>query len=145
MRSVYFPRAYKTIAPRDESKDVASLWFSRPDPGRPFMAEILVLPVGSRRAPSNWGRAVAFLQFLARELIGLAVGAFVEDVFCVDRSAVCQSGFCDFERFCAIVGFATSDKKDHPTCARTVLLGAEVQLPEHEILAAPRADRTEGI
>ena len=38
-------------------------------------------PFGSRMGPSNWGRVVTFLQFLSRELLLVATGTFVCDVF----------------------------------------------------------------
>ena len=90
-------------------------------------------PFGSRRAPANWGRGVAFLQFLARKLLSLIVGAYVEDVFCSEFCAIAKSGFWAPKRLCALLGFNTSDRKDQRPSTRMHLLGAEVSRFDNSI------------
>ena len=132
---------YKAISIHYAPGDVASVCFSFPEAGGPLNSRILAQPFGSRHAPANWTRVVAFLQFLAIELLFLAVVAFLDDVICAERNAVFQSGFWAFKRLCAILGFATSCKNDQPPCAIMVLLGDDIQLPGHGIRASPMADR----
>ena len=61
--SVDSPRAYKTIALRPDSADTAYICFANPNGNLPYKSRILAQPFGSRRAPSNWGRLVTFIQF----------------------------------------------------------------------------------
>ena len=126
--SVDFSHAYKTIALHPSSADADHICFLNPSDNRPCKCRILVQPFGSRRAPANWGRVVTFLQFLARTLLSLVVGAYVDDVFCSEGRVLVRSGFWAFKRLCAILGFNTSDRKDQPPSASTHLLGAEVSI-----------------
>ena len=130
-RSVDFPHAYKTIALHSPSSEVANICFLNPVDDRPYKFRILAQPFGSRRAPANWGRVVTSLQFLARRLLSLVVGAYVDDVFCSESSFLAKSRFWAFKRLCALLGFITSDRKDQPPSAKMHLLGADVTLLEH--------------
>ena len=91
-----------------------------------YKARVLVQPFRSRRDPANWGRVVTFLQFAAGELLQVATGAFVDDVFCVEEHRLAMSGFPAFKQLCEIIGAPTSNKKDRPPAAWMVLLGADV-------------------
>ena len=44
------------------------------------------------KGPYNWGRVVPFPQFPPMELILIATGAFVDDVFCAESSKSAMSG-----------------------------------------------------
>ena len=117
-RCVDFPNEYKTIALREASNDAATVCYINPEDNKPYKARILVQPFGSRRAPANWGRVVTFIQFIAREILSLAVAAFVDDVFCDEPASAQTSGFWAFKRLSGLIGFFTSDKKDQrPTTA----------------------------
>ena len=131
--SVDFSHAYKTIALHPSSADAAHICFLNPVDNQPYKCRILVQPFGSRRAPANWGRVVTFLQFLARKLLSLIVGAYVDDVFCTEGRAIAKSGFWAFKRLCALLGFNTSDKKDQRPSTQMHLLGAEVTLFDYSI------------
>ena len=132
-RSVDFPHAYKTIAIRPSSSEAAHICFLNPVDNRPYKCRILAQSFGSRRAPANWGRVVSFLQFLARMLLSLAVGAYVDDVFCSESRFLAKSGFWAFERLCSLLGFNTSDRKDQIPSACMHLLGAEVTLLKNAV------------
>ena len=95
---VDFSHAYKTIATHPSSAEAAHICFLNPAGNWPYKCRMLAQPFRSRRAPSNWGRVVAFLQFLARVLLSLAVGAYVEDAFCSDSNYLVRSGFWAFRR-----------------------------------------------
>ena len=110
---------------------------------RPYKSRILAQPFGSRRAPSNWGRVVSFLQFLARMLLSLAVGACVDDVFFFESSLLVRSGFRAFKRLCALLGFATSGRKGQKHSTKTHLLGAEVTLMGQAIRTSTTAERAQ--
>ena len=126
--SVDFAHAYKTIALHPSSSEVSNIRFLNPADDRAYKCRILAQPFGSRRAPANWGRVVTFLQFLARRLLSLVVGAYVDDVFCAESIYLAKSGFWAPKRLCALLGFVTSDRKDQPPSAKMHLLGAEVTL-----------------
>ena len=98
LRSVDCPHAYKTIAQRPSSSEAAHICFLNPVDNRPYESRILAQPFGSRRAPANWGRGVTFLQFLARRLLPLVMGAYVDDVFCSESNYMAKSGFRVFKR-----------------------------------------------
>ena len=83
-----FHNDYKTISLHMDSRDAAHICSAHPVTNKPYTAEILVQPAGSRRDPSNWGRVVTFIQFIARELLTLVVGDFVDDVFCAEPMCV---------------------------------------------------------
>ena len=91
-RPVDFSHAYKTIALHPGSADASYSLFANPNHDRPYKSRIPVHPFGSRRAPANWGRVVAFIQFVALKLICHAVGAFAYDVYCAEDRAVASSG-----------------------------------------------------
>ena len=97
-RSVDFPHAYKTIALRPFSAEASRICFLNPVDNRPYKCRILAQPFGSRMALANWGRVVTFLQFLARMLLSIAVGEYVDDVFGSESSFLAKSGFWAFGR-----------------------------------------------
>ena len=131
MWSLDFPNAYKTIGLNETSKEVAHICFINPTDKRPYKARALVQPFGSRRAPANWGIVVTFLQFVASELLQVATGAFVDDVFCVESHRLAMSGFWAFKQLCEIIGFPTSPKKDKPPSTEMVLLGGGYIITRH--------------
>ena len=141
--SVDFPHAYKTIALHPSSSEVANICFLNPVDNQPYKCQILVQPFGSRRAPANWGRVVTFLQFLARRLLSLVVGAYVDDVFCSEGGFLAKSGFWAFKRLCAILGLITSDRKDQPPSTSMHLLGAEVTLLKQAIRTSATTERAQ--
>ena len=141
--SVDFSHAYKTIALDPSSSEAANICFLNPVDSRPFKSKILVQPFGSRRDPANWGRVVSLLQFLARRLLSLVVGAYVDDVFCSESSLLVRSGFWAFKRLCALLGFVTSDRKDQRPSMKMHLLGAEVTLLEQAIRTSATTERTQ--
>ena len=126
--SVDFPHAYKTIALHPSSTEAAQICFLNHVDNRPCKCRILAQPFGSRRAPANWGRMVTFLQFSVRDLLSLAAGAYVVDVFFSESKVLARSGFWAFKRLCALLGFNTSGRKGQPPSASMHLLGAEVSL-----------------
>ena len=140
--SVDFSLAYKTIALHPSSSEVANICFLNPADYRPYKCRILVQPFGSRRAPANWGRVVTFPQFLARRLLSLVVGAYVDDVFCSESSYLAKSGFWASKRLCALLGFVTSDRKGQPPSAKMHLLGAEVTLLKQAIQTNETVERS---
>ena len=75
--SVDFPNAYKAIGLHESSLEAATICLVDPGTNVPHKARILVQPFGSRRAPANWGRVVTFIQFPAKELQALTVGALL--------------------------------------------------------------------
>ena len=125
-RSVDSPDAYKTSALRHSSAEDANICFLNPVDNRPYKCGIPAQPTGSRRAPANWGRVVAFLQFLARVLLPLAVGAYADCVFFPDGSLIAKSGFWAPKRLPALLGFNTSDRKGQipSACIRLLVSGA---------------------
>ena len=72
--SVDPPRAYKTIAIRPSSSEADRICFLDHVDNRPYKCRILARPLGSRRAPANWGRVATALQFSARRLLPLRSG-----------------------------------------------------------------------
>ena len=126
--SLAFSHAYKAIALRPNSAVAAHIFLINHAGNRPYTARILVQPFGSMRAPANWGLAVTFIQFVARKLIYLDVGAFAGDVYCAENVRIVNAGFWAFKQLCRLVGFNTSDKKDHAPSGDISLLGAEVYL-----------------
>ena len=104
MWSVDFSNAYKTIGLNKASREAAHICFTNPTSGRPYKARVLVQPFGSRRAPANWGRVVTFLQFVARELLLVNTGAFVDDAFGVKEDRIATSGFLLFKQLCDLIG-----------------------------------------
>ena len=139
--SVDFPRAYKTIALHPSSSEDAYISFLNTIDNRPYKSRILAQPFGSCRAPANWVRVATFLQFLARVLLSLAVGAYVEDVYCSESNYSAKSGFWDFKRMCSLLGPNASGSKDQPHSAAMHLLGAEVALLKNAIRTRATDDR----
>ena len=126
--SLYFSHAYKTIAIHPGSAEASYICIINPANNRPYTARILAQPFGSRRSPANWGRVVTSIQFVARKLLRLAVGAFDGDVYCADDAKIDNSGFCDSEHLRRLHGCITSDKQDQKPAMGLTLLGAEVSL-----------------
>ena len=93
------------------SPDAAHICCLNPIDNRPYMCRISAQPFGSRLAPANWGSAVTPLQFSARMLLPLAVGAYVGDVFCAESSFRAKSGFWATGRLPALLGSNSSDRK----------------------------------
>ena len=99
-RSVDFPNDYKTIGLRESPLGASAVCF--------------VQPFGISRSPENWGIVVTFIQFIAKELPTLTVGAFAGDVYCAEPTHLATRGFWDLKRLAGLLGFPTSDKKDQP-------------------------------
>ena len=114
-----------------------------PTGDRPYKARALVQPFGIRRAPENWGRVVTFSQLVASEALGLATGAFADDVFCAESHRIATSGFRASKQLCALVGPPTSPKKDQIPTTNMVLLVADVALRNTRVRAQIRSDRAE--
>ena len=139
--SVDFSNAYKTIGLHESSVGAATVCFVNPTTNAPYKARILVQPFGSRRAPANWGRVVAFIQFLASELLTLTVGTFAGDVYCAEPASLAQSGFWAFKQLAGLLGFPTSDRKYQPPSKDIVLLGATISIGSDSFGAAARPGR----
>ena len=133
----------QTIGLDEASEDSAHICFINPANNRPYKALVLVQPFGSRRAPSNWGRVVTFLEFVAGEILHVATGSFVDDVFCVESHRLAMSGFWAFKQLCELIGFPMSLKKDQPPSDGVVLLGADGSLRETHVQAQVREGRKE--
>ena len=71
------------------------------------------------------------------------VGAYVDDVFCSESSLLVRSGFRAFKRLCALLGFATSDRKGQKHSKKMHLLGADVTLLEQAIRTSTTAGRAQ--
>ena len=84
---------------------------------------------------------MTFIQYIAKELLALTVGAFVDDVYCAEPVGTAMSGFWAFKRLTALLGFPTSDKKDQPPNNELVLLGALIELKGDAFCAMARPDR----
>ena len=67
------------------------------------------------RAPANWGRVGAFIQFDTIKLFFPAVGAFVGDIYCAEVAEVANSSPRTSNQLCRLVDSKTSDKKDKKT------------------------------
>ena len=139
--SVDFSNAYKTSGLHDESKKAATVCFARPSDNKPFKAQILAQPFGSKRAPANWGRVVTFVQFLARTLLSLVVAAYVDDIFCCEPITTCRSGFWAFKALTKLIGFPTADRKDQEPSEDLYLLGAAVSIDSVSIRAEACPER----
>ena len=136
--SADFANAYKTIGLREPPNDASAVCFVNPHTNAPHKACISVQPFGSSRAPANWGRVVTFIQFLAKELLPLTAGAFVDAVYCAEPTSVAASGFWDFKRLAGLLGFPTPDKKDRPPSTNLVLLGALISIDKESFCASAR-------
>ena len=95
----------------------------------------------TRRSPSNWGRAVEFLQFIALVLLLLMVGACVEDALCVEPAMEANFAFWALIQLGGARGFDASGKKGRPPDTRMVVLGADVALRDERSQAFARPDR----
>ena len=137
-RSVDFPNAYKTIGLHESPSEEATICFVEPTTNIPHKARILDQPFGSRRATTNWGRVVTFIQFIAKELLALTVGAFADDLYCAEPRGTASSGFWAFKKITKLLGSPTSDKKDQPPGKDLVLLGALIRLDDDSFCASAR-------
>ena len=142
-RDVDFSHAYKTIARYPGSADAAYICHMNPCNNRPYKSRIFAHPFGSRRAPANMSRVVTFVQFLALKLLYIAVGAFVDDVYCAANITIAKSGLWAFKQLCLLIGFNTSGNKDQAPSSDLSLLGAEVSLLHDAIRA--QAGRQRGV
>ena len=106
-----FPHAYKTISLHPVSDEASYIFTTNPVGHRPYTARILAQPVGSGRAPENWGRVGAIIYLVAIKLIYLAVGAVVGDVYCASNAKIANSGFWEFKQLRHLLGFNTPDRE----------------------------------
>ena len=137
------PNAYKTIGLNEASMGASHICCINPANKPPYKARVLVQPFGSRRAPTNWGMVVTFLQFVAGEILQVTTGAFADDVFCVESHRLAMGGFWAFKQLCEVVGFHTPSKKDQPPSTGKVLLGADASLRDTHVQAMVMGDRKE--
>ena len=136
--SVDFPNAYKTIVIRESSKEEATAFSVGPNTNVPHKAQILAQPFGSSRFPANWGGVVTSIQFIAKELLALTVGAFADDVYCAEPLGAAMSGLRASKRLAKLLGPPTSDKKDQPPNNSLPLLGSVVKLSGQSFCAPDR-------
>ena len=122
--SVDFPHAYITIALGPSSSEAANICFPNPAHSRPYKCKTPAQPFGNRRAPANRGRAVSFIQFLARRLLAMVARAYVDDVFFSESSFVVRSGFRASKRLCGLLSFVISGRKDQKLLKKMHFLGA---------------------
>ena len=129
------------IGINDSSRGASYICFTNPADNRPYKANVLVQPYGSRVGPSRCGRVATFPQFLEMELRLISAGAFVDDAFCAGsrRSAMC--GFWAAKQLCGTLGFNTSPWNDKLPTTCMVLLGALVSVADTYMQAGARGDR----
>ena len=128
-RDVDFPHAYETITLHPSSPKAGRICVLRPVDNRPLRCRILAQPFGSRRAPANWRKFATFLQFPARMLPPLSVGAYVDDVRLTESCRLAESEFWWPKRLRAsLQGRATLHRKDRIPSKSMRLLGADVAL-----------------
>ena len=139
--SVDFSDSYKTIGIHETSREAATVCFVHPHDNVPYKARILAQPFGSGRAPANWGRVVTSIQFLARQLLTLTVGAFFDDVYRAEPASEETSGFGGSKQLDGPIGFPTSEKKDHRPNKNIVLHGAQNSLGSTSFCANARPER----
>ena len=76
--SLDFAHAYKHVGVAANQLDFATIVLCGPG-GNPMMATLRTQPFGPSRAPANWARVTAFLQFVIRKLFWAWLGIFVDD------------------------------------------------------------------
>ena len=118
-----FPLRVKTIALDPSWSEAANICFLNPVDNRPYKSKIIAQPSGGRRAPANCGWVVYFLQFLACRLLSLAVGDYLDDVFCSESSLLARSGFWAFGRLCARTRFRRLGPQGPNTFEENALIG----------------------
>ena len=85
------------------------------------------------------------VQFLARGILRLAVGALPDGILRSEPATVVASGFLPPNHLCRFVGFLTSGKKDRPPSNWALLVGSEISIGSRTIRASARADRAREI
>ena len=138
--SVDFEHAYKNIPLRRLQGGFAKTAATPPE-GEPLMAELRTQPFGARRAPANWGRATAFIQWVLATFCYVYLGKYVDDCFTAEPAGACRSAFDTVKEVCVLLGFPLEDKKEWAPAAVINLLGASVTLGHEFLEAIAPADR----
>ena len=133
--SVDFPHAYKQVGVAHSQLDFAMVVLCDRH-GVPHVATLKTQPFGSSRAPANWARVTAFLQFVLRALFWIWLGVYVDDCYAVEPAELVDSAFVAVKELCEILGLSLSDGKEVPPRRSMQLLGAHVTLEAGRVLAS---------
>ena len=130
--SVDFANAYKHVGVASDQLEFATVALCNPS-GVPMMATLRTQPFGSTRAPANWARITAFVQFVLRKLFQVWMGVFVDDCYAIDPDNTAASAFCVMRELCALIGMSLSPDKEQPPCVNISLLGAPIRIGRTEV------------
>ena len=125
--SVDFQHAYKHIPIDASQADFAYIAISPPS-GKVLCAELRSQPFGSTRAPANWGRVAAFVQWMLSAFFSIYLAKYADGCYSAEPKVACASAFYVAKDVCNLLGYKLEMKKERPPMASLNLQGATLSL-----------------
>ena len=100
-------------------------------------------PFGSTRAPANWGRVTALIQWILITYFGLFLPIYVDDCFLVEPAGAVESAYQRMNFLIMLCGFKLG-KFSAPACSIS-LMGAFVSIKDDFVTAALPLERRDAL
>ena len=113
-----------------------------PPTGPLLASKLRAQPLGSSRAPSNWGRVTALLKWVLAKFFGVVLAVFVDDCYIANPRVSVESAFECVQTAIRLFGFDLGeDKKAVPSDSIVFRVVGFVSV---RMLWPPRYRREEG-
>ena len=114
-------------------------------PNGPLLFRHRALPFGSSASVWSFNRAADALTYLARRMLLVTTGHYVDDWAAAEQEDSVQSGYHAFESIFQCLGLRMKPKKAQPPQHTQKILGVEIIVDEKNVTLRPHANRVKKV
>ena len=114
-------------------------------PSGPLLFRHRALPFGSSASVWSFNRAADALTFLARRMLLVTTGHYVDDWAAAEQDSTVDSGYTAFEAIFQCLGLRMKPKKAQPPNYTQKILGVEIMVDEEAVTLRPHANRVKKV
>ena len=114
-------------------------------PSGPLLFRHRALPFGSSASVWSFNRAADALAFLARRMLWVTTGHYVDDWAAAEQDSTVESGYISFESIFQFLGLRMKPKKAQPPNYTQKILGVEITVDEENVTLRPHANRVKKV
>eukprot|EP00438_Fugacium_kawagutii_P030337 Skav223220 [mRNA] locus=scaffold2231:82321:89075:+ [translate_table: standard] len=124
-------------------RDVATAYCILQLPQGPLLLRHHSLSFGAVASVWAFNRCADSLCFLARRLLQVCVGHFVDDFIGVESADMATSGFDTFSTLFRLLALNMKERKALPPSSSQKILGVQVTVRDHDVIIQPHAPRVQ--
>ena len=114
-------------------------------PSGPLLFRHRALPFGSSASVWSFNRAADALTFLARRMLLVTTGHYVDDWAAAEQDSTVDSGYTAFEAIFQCLGLRMKPKKAQPPNYTQKILGVEIMVDKEAVTLRPHAKRVKKV